>query len=375
MKVSGEEETQEFTVKILFLGLRRREKGGKEVRAKKGRVKKKKTAIMADAIAEELVRLLRGITVSLTLKLSHFISLVSRYKNASSAGAAVGLAIALFCTWRYWWRMPRKRRGGSSSSSSRSLNHMEKRGGGEEEEEEDSSSSSSLEDPTRSTTMDPNTGVAAGGSSSSTAIARSITQAMKRSSNTTTDSSTGSMITDCNVVPSVAKLVKQKLKGGRKMTCQLLGVILEQSSAEELQKHAAAAAAVAVRPQVVEVLLEIARACDLYLIARVLDDESEESVLAALDSVGFFTVPGSNRNKVLFCSTEVGTSSFVRQLEPDWHVDNVRETNAALAPFVRHQLHIAPLGASQPIASNVFLADSLEHFFGFPATASSAAHA
>lgn len=372
MKVSGEEEAQEFTVKILFLGLRRREKGGKEVRAKKGRVKKKKTAIMADAIAEELVRLLRGISVSLTLKLSHFISLVSRYKNASSAGAAVGLAIALFCTWRYWWRMPRKRRGGSRSSN-RSLNHMEKRGGGgEDEEEEDSSSSSSLEDPTRSTTMDPNTGVAAGGSSSSTAIAHSITQAVKRSSNTTTDSSTGSMITDCHVVPSVAKLVKQKLKGGRKMTCQLLGVILEQSSAEELQKHAAAA--VAVRPQVVEVVLEIARACDLYLIARVLDDESEESVLAALDSIGFFTVPGSNRNKVLFCSTEVGTSSFVRQLEPDWHVDNVRETNAALAPFVRHQLHIAPLGASQPIASNVFLADSLEHFFGFPATTSGAAH-
>jgi hypothetical protein len=372
LKVSGEEEAQEFTVKILFLGLRRREKGGKEVRAKKGRVKKKKTAIMADAIAEELVRLLRGISVSLTLKLSHFISLVSRYKNASSAGAAVGLAIALFCTWRYWWRMPRKRRGGSSSN--RSLNHMEKRGGGggEDEEEEDSSSSSSLEDPTRSTTMDPNTGVAAGGSSSSTAIAHSITQAVKRSSNTTTDSSTGSMITDSHVVPSVAKLVKQKLKGGRKMTCQLLGVILEQSSAEELQKHAAAA--VAVRPQVVEVVLEIARACDLYLIARVLDDESEESVLAALDSVGFFTVPGSNRNKVLFCSTEVGTSSFVRQLEPDWHVDNVRETNAALAPFVRHQLHIAPLGASQPIASNVFLADSLEHFFGFPATTSGAAH-
>jgi hypothetical protein len=29
LKVSGEEEVQEFTVKISFLGLRRREKGGK----------------------------------------------------------------------------------------------------------------------------------------------------------------------------------------------------------------------------------------------------------------------------------------------------------------------------------------------------------
>lgn len=80
------------------------------------------------------------------------------------------------------------------------------------------------------------------------------------------------------------------------MTCQLLGVILEEKSPEELQvyswlylnlfflknlvwvnwiytlflqKHAT------VRPSVVEILLEITKYCDLYLMETVLDDESE----------------------------------------------------------------------------------------------------
>jgi hypothetical protein len=192
-----------------------------------------------------------------------------------------------------------------------------------------------------------------------------MTQAAKRGSNST--SAEGGGGGDCIVpkkLPSLMKSVRQQLKGGRKMTCQLLGVILQESTAEELQKHAV------VRPQVVQVLLEIAGACDLYLMARVMDDASEELVLAALDCVGFFTVPGTNRNKVLFCSTEAGRSSFVRQLEPDWHVDILRDTIAGLAPFVPHQLHIvsssSASGAASAIASNVFLANSLELFFGFP---------
>jgi hypothetical protein len=199
---------------------------------------------------------------------------------------------------------------------------------------------------------------------SSTAVARAMIQAAKRGSNSTGAEGGGG---DCIVpkkLPSLMKSVRQQLKGGRKMTCQLLGVILQESTAEELQKHAV------VRPQVVQVLLEIAGACDLYLMARVMDDASEELVLAALDCVGFFTVPGTNRNKVLFCSTEAGRSSFVRQLEPDWHVDILRDTIAGLAPFVPHQLHIASSssssGAASAIASNVFLANSLELFFGFP---------
>ncbi len=312
-------------------------------------------------IAEELVQLLRGVSASLTLKLSHFISLLSRYNNnnasssvgaaAAAAATAAGVTLALlFCTWRYW-RMPRR----ISSSSSRRRSNTSSRGPSnqsnkrEEEEEGSPSSSSSLS----SLEME----------GSSTAVARAMTQAAKRGSNSTSAEGGGG---DCNVpkkLPSLMKSVRQQLKGGRKMTCQLLGVILQESTAEELQKHAV------VRPQVVQVLLEIAGACDLYLMARVMDDASEELVLAALDCVGFFTVPGTDRNKVLFCSTEAGRSSFVRQLEPDWHVDILRDTIAGLAPFVPHQLHIASTsssGAASAIASNVFLANSLELFFGFP---------
>lgn len=35
--------------------------------------------------------------------------------------------------------------------------------------------------------------------------------------------------------------------------------------------------------------------------------------------------------QVLFCSTEIGRTSFVRQLEPDWHIDTNPEIVSQLA--------------------------------------------
>lgn len=35
--------------------------------------------------------------------------------------------------------------------------------------------------------------------------------------------------------------------------------------------------------------------------------------------------------QVLFCSTEIGRTSFVRQLEPDWHIDTNPEISTQLA--------------------------------------------
>ncbi|RWW27504.1 hypothetical protein GW17_00008061 [Ensete ventricosum] len=58
-----------------------------------------------------------------------------------------------------------------------------------------------------------------------------------------------------------------------------------------------------------------------------------ERVLSALDDSGVFTAGGLIREKVLFCGTENGRISFVRQLEPDWHVD----TNAEII----HQLTVS----------------------------------
>eukprot|EP00246_Nothoceros_aenigmaticus_P006227 TRINITY_DN19018_c0_g1_i1.p1 TRINITY_DN19018_c0_g1~~TRINITY_DN19018_c0_g1_i1.p1 ORF type:complete len:280 (-),score=47.04 TRINITY_DN19018_c0_g1_i1:685-1524(-) len=275
---------------------------------------------MGDSIAEELVQLIRGFSTSLTLKLSHVIALLFRYKNVSSIGAVAGFAIALVCTWKLL-RGPSNRR-----------RRFEKR-------------------DTPSSSQDAGDGSELSATGTSTAAARSITQAGQR----------GVVIREVPppVQLTLAQMVRKQLNGGRKMTMQLLGIVLEESTVEELEKHAV------VRPAVVDVLLEISRACDLYLVSRVLDDESEAAVLAALDAVGVFSVGGLNRNKVLFCSSEAGRTSFVRQLEPDWHVDTAATTLSQLARFIRYQLHIAPPGAL-PVAVNVFGSDSLERYFGLP---------
>ncbi|KAG6505480.1 hypothetical protein ZIOFF_037836 [Zingiber officinale] len=142
---------------------------------------------------------------------------------------------------------------------------------------------------------------------------------------------------------SLEQLVRHRLNDGRKVTCQLLGVVLDETTPEELQTRAT------VRSSVLEVLLQISKFCDVYLMERILDDESgdfllllvtlsfnavnvkkiwfmknfvtQERVLSALEDSGVFTSGGLVRDKVLFCSTENGRISFVRQLEPDWHID------------------------------------------------------
>ncbi|KAL0857098.1 hypothetical protein Bca101_062252 [Brassica carinata] len=158
--------------------------------------------------------------------------------------------------------------------------------------------------------------------------------------------------------PTLGQIVRQRLSEGRKVTCRLLGVILEESSPEELQVKQAT-----VRPSVVEVLLEITKCCDLYLMERVLDDESEARVLQALETAGVFTSGGLVKDKVLFCSTEVGRTSFVRQLEPDWHIDTNPEISTQLARFIKFQLQVS---AAKPerTAPNVFTSQSIEQFFG-----------
>ncbi|WVZ87266.1 hypothetical protein U9M48_033934 [Paspalum notatum var. saurae] len=156
---------------------------------------------------------------------------------------------------------------------------------------------------------------------------------------------------------TLEQLVRHKLSEGRRVTCRLLGVILEETTPEELQNH------VTVRPSVVEVLLEIAKFCDVYFMERILDDESEEKVLSALTEAGLFASGSLLKDKVLFCSTENGRTSFVRQLEPDWHIDTSAEIVHQLARFIKYQLHISPQRPER-IASNVFTAPSLEQYFG-----------
>ncbi|XP_026656354.1 peroxisome biogenesis protein 22-like [Phoenix dactylifera] len=155
------------------------------------------------------------------------------------------------------------------------------------------------------------------------------------------------------------QIVKKKLSGCRKMTCQLLGVILEEKNPEELQ---IVLAETCFRPSVVEVLLEITKYCDLYLMETVLDDESEKRVLSALENAGLFQTGGLIKDKILFCSTEGGRTSFVRQLEADWHIDSNLDIISQLSRFIRHQLFISPMEPGQ-IAPNVLTSASLEQYF------------
>ncbi|KAG4985722.1 hypothetical protein JHK82_033329 [Glycine max] len=143
-------------------------------------------------------------------------------------------------------------------------------------------------------------------------------------------------------------------KGMVMVTCRHLGVILEKSNTEELQVKQAT-----IRSSVLEVLLEITKFCDLYLMDRVLDDESEKRVLVVLEDVEIFTSGGLVKDKVLFCSTENGRSSFVRQLEPDWHIDSNPEIISQLARFIKYQLHVSPF-RTERTAANIFSAPSLE---------------
>uniref|UniRef100_A0ACD5WRB7 Uncharacterized protein n=1 Tax=Avena sativa TaxID=4498 RepID=A0ACD5WRB7_AVESA len=140
------------------------------------------------------------------------------------------------------------------------------------------------------------------------------------------------------------------------VTCQLIGVVFEEKSPEELQKQAT------VKPSVVELLLEISKYCDFYLMETVLDDKSEENALTALENAGLFKTGGLIKEKVLFCSSEVGRTSFVRQLESDFHIDTSLDIILQLSRFIRCQLFVSSVEGGQ-LSINVFNSPSLEQFF------------
>ncbi|KAK8934917.1 Peroxisome biogenesis protein 22 [Platanthera zijinensis] len=265
---------------------------------------------MSDLVEDDAVSFLRRAVVKQLNKFTDVVLQLLNHKRAGSVGAIAGLAIAVVFTWKFLKSPPGRER----------RNPPKRRG------------------------FPPANGDFSGGAASAAQ-----------------DSSAAPSWGDSDAIQengspyelSLGQIVRRKLGGCRKMTCQLLCVILEEKSPEELQKHAT------VRPSVVEVLLEIAKCCDFYLMERVLDDESEERVLSAMESAGLFVSGGLTRDKVLFCSTENGRISFVRQIEADWHVDSNLDIVSQLARFIRCQLYISSDDLGQ-IASNVITAASLE---------------
>ncbi|CAN8270384.1 unnamed protein product [Cochlearia groenlandica] len=269
---------------------------------------------------EEIVRLIKRLSAYVAFKMSSLFSSTSiRNLDSRSIGAIAGLAIAVIFTWRAIrtpterQRRQPKRRTNPSGETSASASH---------------SNLASI--PTHGDSSSPREDNAAQD------VVDQFFQPVK---------------------PTLGQIVRQKLSEGRKVTCRLLGVILEESSPEELQKQAT------VRSSVLELLLEITKYCDLYLMERVLDDESEAKVLQALETAGIFTSGGLVKDKVLFCSTEIGRTSFVRQLEPDWHIDTNPDITTQLARFIKYQLHVAAV-KPEKTAPNVFTSQSIEQFFG-----------
>ncbi|KAK4777381.1 hypothetical protein SAY87_017568 [Trapa incisa] len=271
---------------------------------------------MAEASKDELLQLIKRFGAYLTFKFSSLFPTSLRNLNSRSVGAIAGFAVAIVFTWRML---------GSPSGTQR---RVQKR-------QSSASSSSGVNAQTAAAV------VPSGFPSTSEDL---------RAQNAIDQFSHLEK-------PTLGQIVRRRLSEGRKVTCRLLGVILEESSPEELQKQAT------VRPSVLEVLLEIAKFCDLYLMERVLDDESEKKVLLALEEAGVFTSGGLVKDKVLFCSTENGRSSFVRQLEPDWHIETNTEVISQLARFIRYELLISP-SKPERTAPNVFSSPSLEQFFG-----------
>ncbi|XP_059282410.1 peroxisome biogenesis protein 22-like isoform X2 [Lycium ferocissimum] len=266
---------------------------------------------MGDYSKDDFLQLIKRFGAFLTVKISNLFGTL----DSRSVGAIAGLAFAIVFTWRVWRspspqrRLPKRQ--GATSSSSGVSNH---------------------------------------------ASANVATSGVIPSSE---DSNAQNVIDEFfqTVKPTLGQIVRQRLSEGRKVTCRLLGVILEETSPEELQQQAT------VRSSVLEVLLEITKFCDLYLMERVLDDESEKKVLLALENAGVFTSGGLVKDKVLFCSTEIGRTSFVRQLEPDWHIDTNPEITFQLARFIKYQLHVSP-NKPERTAINVFNSTTLEQFFG-----------
>nr|BAJ99782.1 predicted protein [Hordeum vulgare subsp. vulgare] len=249
------------------------------------------------AAEQDAVSLVRRVARALNRRISDLVALLFRHKSAGSLGAVAGFAIAVVFAWKFL----------RSSSPARP-----RRPAAPKRPSPAGSAAPAPDDPAQP----------AGDS--------------------------GTLTT--------RQIVARRLGGCRRVTCQLIGIVFEEKTPEELQNHAT------VKPSVVELLLEISKYCDFYLMETVLDDKSEENALMALENAGLFKTGGLMKEKVLFCSSEVGRTSFVRQLESDFHIDTSLEIISQLSRFIRCQLFVSSMEGGQ-LAANVFNSPSLEQFF------------
>lgn len=159
----------------------------------------------------------------------------------------------------------------------------------------------------------------------------------------------------------MGRAVAAQLSGVKRLTVSVPGIIFEEALPSQLQEAAT------VRPEAVEVLQEMSRVSDVYLIAQVEDDVGQAVVTGALESAGLLgSGPGQIKpHHVLCCSTVEGKVPIVRQLEPDLHMDAHTASVEELKRFLPQLLLVREGSGSQSAgAANVAMAASLGAFFG-----------
>eukprot|EP00899_Mesostigma_viride_P003100 jgi/Mesvir1/12791/Mv22842-RA.1 len=196
----------------------------------------------------------------------------------------------------------------------------------------------------------------------STAASFRVTQAAPRGAGSQGGAVGGGMLSESVPQSSLVAHLQRTLPGVKRVTCMCSGTLLQETIPEELEVYAT------LKPDAADQLRALSRAFEVYLIARVNSDDAERRVLAALDEKGLLLPAegGINRHKVLFCGTDVGASSIVRQLEPQLHIDTSEERVRTLVRFVPRLLHVMSPGVAAPagLPSNVAVAASLSVIFG-----------
>lgn len=181
-----------------------------------------------------------------------------------------------------------------------------------------------------------------------------LTQAVRRGASSATQ-------TVASAPSTLTKRIRRRLKGVKKVTCSLPGVLFEDNLATAT-----------VKADIVEVLQALAGSFEVYFITLCSSDSEQEQVHNALRTAELIGPerPASGRtfisdHRSLYCSTVVGCTAIVRQLEPDLHIEGSSETVASLARFIPRLLHVqSPNTPSASGSANITSTSSLDVFFG-----------
>lgn len=158
-----------------------------------------------------------------------------------------------------------------------------------------------------------------------------------------------------------AAAVARRLAGVRRVTISIPGVLLEESTLEELSEGGAT-----LRAGAAELLRQFCSAAEVFLMAHVADDVGEAAVQGALEYAGLLGAgPGAvPPHRALFCSTLDGKVSIVRQLEPDLHIDAHPQTVHDLQRFVRQLVFVGGTAGGPKPAPNIQQAPTLASALG-----------